>query len=196
MSAARWALHQVLHGEPEPLNLSPVVYQSADHQSKRRFVAQRRHCTMIHGDFKAANLFVNSLESDTAEACAVCDFQFTGPGLGAIDVCYLLFPDARADYGAVEPELLDWYYDRLGVHMSDFGKEENFTDYSKDLFILHYKLAQADLLAYMASSSGWVPSGERDTTVMVQVDQTLTKIDSGEVLQEEEYISALRQLVE
>ena len=50
--------------------------------------------TVLHGDFKAANLFFdNGKDTETAAAAwvhvASCDYQFVGSGLGARDLAYL-----------------------------------------------------------------------------------------------------------
>jgi len=146
MDACRLGLHQALHGNPsQTTNLSPVVYMPNSERGKRQHGHQaRRHRTLVHGDYKAANMFfVEDISERNAayDACAVCDFQFAGPGLGAIDVCYLLFPDARADYASNELALLDWYHSRLGAHMTDLGKSDCFEDYSRGALELHYRLA-------------------------------------------------------
>jgi len=60
------------------------------------------YMTLVHGDYKAANLFFCRSDDDNdcddedlhKYVCAV-DFQYTGHGLGAFDVAYLLYPDAR-----------------------------------------------------------------------------------------------------
>lgn len=197
LAAARRGLHCALHygGDSkqmlsEPFNLSPVVYHKASNSNKRAYIPQR-HRTLIHGDFKAANMFFTDNDQDeSAKACAVCDFQFTGPGFGAVDVCNLLFPDARTDYRHVELELLDWYYDQLEKHMETLGKE--LASYSKETLVLHYSLVQVDLLAHLINR-GWVASAERDTGLIMQADETLTKLDSGEVLTMDEYEAAIRR---
>jgi Ser/Thr protein kinase RdoA (MazF antagonist) len=78
------------------------------------YMGQQAHClesTLIHGDFKAANLFFaggdkNSKETSAISVAAV-DFQSSGAdGVGPEDVACLLFPDARANYFDQEMELL------------------------------------------------------------------------------------------
>ena len=74
--------------------------------------------TLIHGDYKAANMFLAENECSTGEdesdgdasSVAVLDFQFTGLGLGAEDVAYVLFPDAKGHYFESETELLSVYH--------------------------------------------------------------------------------------
>ena len=72
---------------------------------KARLLAET---TVVHGDFKAANMFFQTQHSDDDDsgaapapdrACAACDFQFVGPGLGARDLAYFLCWDHFAEAG-------------------------------------------------------------------------------------------------
>ena len=45
---------------------------------------------VVHGDFKAENLFFEPHVSGPNPRCAACDFQWAGLGVGACDVVYLL----------------------------------------------------------------------------------------------------------
>eukprot|EP00521_Asterionellopsis_glacialis_P015727 CAMPEP_0195296974 /NCGR_PEP_ID=MMETSP0707-20130614/20525_1 /TAXON_ID=33640 /ORGANISM="Asterionellopsis glacialis, Strain CCMP134" /LENGTH=458 /DNA_ID=CAMNT_0040358629 /DNA_START=130 /DNA_END=1506 /DNA_ORIENTATION=- len=195
MDACRLGLHQALHGNPSQVtNLSPVVYMPNSECGKRQHGHQlRRHRTLVHGDYKAANMFFADDISErnvTHDACAVCDFQFSGPGLGAIDICYLLFPDARADYASNELALMDWYHSRLGAHMTDMGKCDAFEDYSRGALELHYRLAQVDFLAYLVGK-GWVASAVPDIALILGVHKTMAHIDEGEVMSETDYSAAI-----
>eukprot|EP01062_Namystynia_karyoxenos_P062562 TRINITY_DN55467_c0_g1_i1.p1 TRINITY_DN55467_c0_g1~~TRINITY_DN55467_c0_g1_i1.p1 ORF type:complete len:437 (+),score=141.53 TRINITY_DN55467_c0_g1_i1:91-1311(+) len=46
--------------------------------------------TMVHGDYKAANIFIGEDPADGSDPpVAVIDWQWTGPGVGATDIIYL-----------------------------------------------------------------------------------------------------------
>mmetsp|Transcript_20687 Transcript_20687/g.45179 ORF Transcript_20687/g.45179 Transcript_20687/m.45179 type:complete len:389 (+) Transcript_20687:610-1776(+) len=125
-----------------------------DNPSDRRMLsslqkARQRHVTVIHGDLKAANLFFNET------TCAGVDFQFYGLGLGVVDVCYLLFPDARADYSELESSLLEYYHEKL----------DDTTGYSLDMLRLDYDLAQVSFLCY-SLTRGWVATSANDVRLL------------------------------
>jgi len=66
--------------------------------------------TLLHGDFKAANLFFPP--GDGSAACV--DFQWSGPGCGAVDVAYLLWSSVHPDVLLThEQELLSHYHASL-----------------------------------------------------------------------------------
>ena len=117
--------------------------------------------TVLHGDFKAANLFLAKREekgkakgeakggeaqqgqqgrgvlgqasisspsssSLTAGDVAVCDFQFVGAGLGAVDLAYFLFPDVHSSILFEEEDtILDAYHTALLARLSARGKVLN-----------------------------------------------------------------------
>ena len=127
-----------------------------------------KHRTVIHGDYKAANMFL-----DEAPSCAVCDFQYAGGGYGASDLCYLLYPDARGDYLEHEEPLLDFYYERLCDRLE--GREGSYT---RERLGEHYELAQLHFMGHMLSS-GWVASQASDLAMAQKADAMLSKWDVG-----------------
>jgi len=63
---------------------------------------------LAHGDLKAANIFL----ATENEGVKVIDWQWTGPGLGATDVAYLVatsFPDAVLSSAEIEPLLRHYH---------------------------------------------------------------------------------------
>mmetsp|Transcript_115684 Transcript_115684/g.327117 ORF Transcript_115684/g.327117 Transcript_115684/m.327117 type:complete len:458 (-) Transcript_115684:112-1485(-) len=46
--------------------------------------------TLVHGDLKTANIFFRRLGSSAANAVQFIDWQWTGPGLAATDIIYLM----------------------------------------------------------------------------------------------------------
>ena len=135
---------------------------------------------------------------------------------------YLLFPDARAGYEAQEGALLDWYYERLAVRLAEGGRAgagvatsarpdgtaagwrraqrdadaraslESHYGYSRAALELHYRLAQADFLAYSVAN-GWAASAPRDAALVARVAATLAELDggSGGLGSADEYTEAL-----
>ncbi|KAI9003447.1 kinase-like domain-containing protein [Hyaloraphidium curvatum] len=66
--------------------------------------------TLVHGDAKAENF----LFSRDGSACAACDFQYAGRGLGVQDVAYVLASSVNAQLLAKkERDLLAFYHGRL-----------------------------------------------------------------------------------
>lgn len=84
--------------------------------------------TLMHGDFKSANLF---FEARSREVVAF-DWQWTGVGLGAMDVAYLLATSASIAVLETEQQLLQFYFDAL---------RNKPADYSFAQFQRHYVLA-------------------------------------------------------
>lgn len=74
--------------------------------------------TLVHGDFKQANIITPSSDADqstapSAPAPVVVDWQWCGPGRAAHDVVYLLATSLSCEALAAEEELLARYHRRL-----------------------------------------------------------------------------------
>ncbi|KAL1507956.1 hypothetical protein AB1Y20_007560 [Prymnesium parvum] len=83
----------------------------------------RAHRTLIHGDPKAANLFVRTSEDGRCEV-GLIDFQWCGFGLAATDVAHhiaaALSPDCLSCDGKREAALLDLYHGALCEALVEF----------------------------------------------------------------------------
>ncbi|GMH38625.1 hypothetical protein BSKO_06509 [Bryopsis sp. KO-2023] len=104
-----------------------------------------QYTTLVHGDFKTANMFFKE------EDVSVCDFQWTGPGLGVKDVVYMLWtsvdPDVVRDF---EAELLNHYHDCLNELLS---KRNGFsTAYPKEAFSTHCDFAFLDYVRFLVGT--------------------------------------------
>ena len=146
---------------------------------------QSDYTTLIHGDFKAANMFFSSIEATAdgnpgPESVAVLDFQFTGGGLGAEDVAYLLFPDAYGDYSDVQEHLLQWYHKNLVEQLVRFQRGGP-SSLRYDTFRKHYALAQLNFLQYWMAK-GWVASTPGDASLVQAVDKTLQQMGGDRLL--------------
>lgn len=110
--------------------------------------ASRRWHTIVHGDFKAMNVFVpiepatHQLSTRAASSAALIDFQWTGVGLGMLDVAMHLYHGvelaAMEDGG--EEELISWYHRQLTALLSD----EEASGYPIEVARRHYALCLLD----------------------------------------------------
>lgn len=101
--------------------------------------------TLLHGDFKTANIFLNN---GTPSAC---DFQWVGPGMGAKDVAYLLWSSIDPEVVASnEHLLLNFYYDTL----MGLLRKKNICEpsFSKEEFLRYIDLAFVDYVRFLVSS--------------------------------------------
>ena len=129
-----------------------------------------RFRTIVHGDPKAMNIFVPlEAEKDPAamagpDGAALIDFQWTGKGLGMLDVAMhvsVLAPfsvlflrrlnevavaqlyhsvELAAMEGGGEQELLRWYHQRLSAHLGP----EDAAAYTAEVMLRHYNLCLLD----------------------------------------------------
>lgn len=151
--------------------------------------------TLIHGDYKAANLFISKTMNEGADSIAVVDFQFAGAGMCVEDVAYLVFPDARGDHFEYEQELLGIYHEELILHLIAFQKGGPST-MSFDVFLRYYELARLDMTRYWLSKSKWAASTLGEAKLIYELEKAMDMIDGGEVLKsEKEYDAALLKFV-
>ena len=128
------------------------------------------HGTVVHGDWKAANLFF----SDASVACV--DFQYAGGGLGAQDLAYVLFPDARGDFlGDGEEGAVEAYFDAFTEALAA-SAGGSYASYKRPLFRRHYELARLDFFRYMLGS-GWAPATDADDRAVRAAEAALGAID-------------------
>lgn len=90
------------------VNLGARMVQHAGY-IHRELVGDSAHGpkTLVHGDFKAANLLFG------ASGVTAFDWQWTGVGLGAMDVAYLLNTSVGIEALEDEQELIRVYYEAL-----------------------------------------------------------------------------------
>lgn len=151
--------------------------------------------TLIHGDFKSANLFFRETTDEDSvlheSVCAV-DFQYTGHGLGAFDVAYFLYPDARSAWEEDdEGVLLHAYHDAFTEALILHGKGGPST-YPYMLFQAHYQLVQLDLTCYWMRKSNWAASTKGEAKLVARLECFLDKIDDGFLLKKEQYDDILQ----
>ena len=78
---------------------------------------QHPHSTIIHGDAKSGNLFYRRTSDDHDQVVGLIDFQWTGFGLGSVDLAYFVASCAQSDavdvLGEKEMTLLQCYHSTL-----------------------------------------------------------------------------------
>jgi hypothetical protein len=149
--------------------------------------------TLIHGDYKAANLFFRSIVPDVhdpeagdsskemsepdATCVAAVDFQYTGAGLPAEDVTYLLFPDAFVEYWDEEMRLLEYYHERLmeALIRSNKGGPSSLSFSS---FYALYQLSRVEMMIHWLHK-GWVASTLGDARLVSALQRTMDFLDGG-----------------
>lgn len=156
--------------------------------------ASLQYGTLIHGDYKAANLFFEN-DATSASSVAAVDFQFTGCGMCVEDVAYLLYPDARGNHFEYEEELLKVYHEEVILELMTLQKGGPST-MPFDVFQRYYELARLDMTRYWMSKSKWVASTEGEAKLISVLEATMDRIDGGQVLEKEEYESALLRFVD
>lgn len=89
--------------------LAPRLRSLAEQLEQQLQTARAAHGScVLHGDFKAANLFFRVADDlphqaggggnpESAASVAACDFQWAGYGLGVQDVAYLLWTSVHED---------------------------------------------------------------------------------------------------
>lgn len=160
--------------------------------------AGSQYGTLIHGDYKAANLFFSNQADGTngADAVAAVDFQFCGGGMGVEDVAYLLYPDARGNHFDYEEELLELYHEELILQLITHQKGGPST-MPFQVFLRYYDLVRLDMTRYWLSKNRWAASTAGEARLVSILETTMDQIDGGEVLKSEEaYDSAILKFVE
>ncbi|KAL3660393.1 hypothetical protein V7S43_014547 [Phytophthora oleae] len=108
--------------------------------------------TLVHGDFKSANLFFET-QSRTVIAF---DWQWSGVGLGAMDVANLLNTSVSIALLATdekELELLRFYYDCLNARLQSLGVTSDLQkSYPFEAFESHYMLASLEYARLLISN--------------------------------------------
>jgi len=163
--------------------------------------SQSANGTLIHGDFKAANMFLSITGDDDDDdihgggdisSVAVLDFQFAGLGLAAEDVAYFLFPDARGHYFDREPKLLKVYYDEF-ISQLILQQKGGPSTLSIEAFRGYYELSRIDFIRYWLEK-GWVASTDGDAKLVTALEATMFKLDGGRERSEMEYAQAAAKL--
>jgi len=130
---------------PEIIQIAARVEKASHWVSKQVAVTpDTPFATIIHGDYKAMNIFVPPVFGEMAK---LIDFQWVGLGLGLSDVSMHLSHSVGVE--ALESEsgeerLVALYRQKLLEFASAQGKFDELKDFSEDLCWRHYHLGVVD----------------------------------------------------
>ena len=108
-----------------------------------------RHRTLIHGDFKTANL----LFAPDVSSVSVVDWQWCGAGLGAMDFVYLLYTSCDLEVLENEEQYRRLYFDGVVGHLEALGKP--CSDFTWEVFNEQCEMAALDYARFLVGSM-WV----------------------------------------
>jgi len=144
-----------------------------------------RYATIVHGDYKAMNVFLpitnddGDDDSDEEEGQAVMiDFASAGVGFGMLDVAmhvhHAVRPEDLANGG--EEQLIDAYLTTMNGVVAD-KKGQAAPIYPRDVAIRHYRLASIDYTRFVlgrfwrsASVKGFGERRDRENTTLINRD--------------------------
>eukprot|EP01026_Neomeris_dumetosa_P069392 TRINITY_DN68607_c0_g2_i1.p1 TRINITY_DN68607_c0_g2~~TRINITY_DN68607_c0_g2_i1.p1 ORF type:complete len:631 (-),score=98.82 TRINITY_DN68607_c0_g2_i1:132-2024(-) len=107
------------------------------------FKESKKWQTLIHGDFKTANIFFQD------RGIAVCDFQWSGWGLPTLDVVYLLYTSVDPSVlNDCEQELVLYYYQTLHTQI----KQRGLQLFTWDTFVEWYQISYMDYVRFLLGS--------------------------------------------
>ncbi len=151
--------------------------------------------TILHGDLKGANFALRHNSSEGGNDCkweaGAFDFQWSGAGLGARDVAYLVISCCCPDYVSTveaEDELLKAYFTercRAQRQSKSKGVEMSFRD-----FRLLYDVSFCDFMRWLLGYGLW--GGPLEKWTLVRADDILARADGHAVGSAEDYAAAFR----
>uniref|UniRef100_A0A6S8A469 Uncharacterized protein n=1 Tax=Aplanochytrium stocchinoi TaxID=215587 RepID=A0A6S8A469_9STRA len=110
----------------------------------------QRHATLIHGDFKAMNVFLPAEHSNERDGLLI-DFASTGVGYGMSDVAmhlsHSVSPEVLANGG--EERLIASYINALKKVYAERGAGMAMCEYPPSVASLHYKLGVVDYARFV-----------------------------------------------
>ena len=115
--------------------------------------------TLVHGDFKAANILFGKAD-DENWTCAAVDFQYCGKGYGAKDLVMFVVSSVsgKVFHQLDEDGLLRFYADELRKNLHAIGKfsaDEIAAISNIDTLKSQYELALVDYVRFMAGWGFW-----------------------------------------
>ncbi|KAL7532288.1 hypothetical protein ACHAWF_004075 [Thalassiosira exigua] len=135
------------------VRLGQRVYDMADYVSTELLPSvEDEYATLVHGDFKAMNVFLPAELQDGNEAAIMIDFSCTGIGYGMSDVgmhiVHAVLPEHLENGG--EERLVEGYLLALedAVNRVNRNGKAKWT-YPRDIAMRHYRLACIDYLRFI-----------------------------------------------
>jgi Ecdysteroid kinase-like family len=124
-------------------NLGHRVFAVAEAVSKELSPCPHdRYATLIHGDYKAMNVFIPRNSSDEA---IMIDFASVGVGIGMSDVAMHIYHALRPS-DINEEELIDAYL--LALFNAKKSCNKDVKPYLRDVAVKHFKLAVIDYFRF------------------------------------------------
>jgi len=149
--------------------LNGVVHERGQRRYSPSFL------TLVHGDYKPANLQFTR----DGSRCVAYDFQYTGRGYGALDLCYLLYPDTVNQDG-----MLRHYHRALCAALEPAQSAPSFQQLTE--------LVELSFLDFFRFLLGWYYDRRRPPAALEQAaTRILSRIDGGELLSVKGYQEAV-----
>jgi hypothetical protein len=178
--------------ELEQISSSQGMFRNAAYAIDERM--NRNHAgslTLVHGDFKEANiLFGNSASSSNSNSscgCAVVDFQYCGRGYGTKDLVMLIVSSvsSRVLQEVGEEGLVHLYAEKLRQNLQAIGKlsQEDLEQKSNPAVLqMQYELALVDYMRFMAGWGTWGTNcgyaEERSVEILKNIASSWSKGDA------------------
>ena len=178
--AAAEPIDRALHPPPPPDTTEPSKRRrTARHELPAPRLLRR---VVVHGDFKAENLFFEPHVSGPNPRCAACDFQWAGLGVGACDVVYLLTTSLSDGLLAErEAELLQHYrravVREMGVYAPTPAEFEH-----------EYAIALLDFARFVLADG---PLVDGDEWICARADALLGRLEAAAAASGETYDAVL-----
>lgn len=133
-----------------------ALKESAYAVDKRMNDGPDLHFTLVHGDFKEANIMIGRGSKEDSFSCAAVDYQYCGRGFGAKDIVMLIVssvsPQVLKAIGG-EDGVIQLYADELKNNlkaMNEMNEEDINTITSFETLKMQYELAMVDYVRFMA----------------------------------------------
>ncbi|UPQ99068.1 inositol monophosphatase [Chloropicon primus] len=123
-----------VHGVPFPRALRESA-SSLSRMLARACLPGHPSRTLIHGDFKAANVFVSGNEGGGSSLATAVDYQWVGFGLGAVDLVYFLTTSLEESALEEMDSLMQVYFEAVGGDLRGFHFQADLAlaDYTRYL---------------------------------------------------------------
>uniref|UniRef100_A0A0G4IAH1 3'(2'),5'-bisphosphate nucleotidase 1 n=1 Tax=Chromera velia CCMP2878 TaxID=1169474 RepID=A0A0G4IAH1_9ALVE len=126
---------------------------------------REKPCTAVHGDFKAANIFLPSgtgifeeeadAKGEGLERPALIDFQWMGRGRPAFDLVYFMLSSVDPESLYRDEEMVRFYYERLSFHMGRLGGGRDLSAFSEDECLDEFRTVLRAFIARTVLGGAW-----------------------------------------
>lgn len=135
---------------PNMLDLGKRLHRAAEYVSRVLSPDPgSKYATIVHGDYKAMNIFFKGSEEDPSTTPILIDFASTGVGLGVSDVAmhvaHVALPEDLEE--GMEDVLVKEYYNALQAALPKDRKGAK--SYTEEDAIRHYRFAVVDYFRFI-----------------------------------------------